>query len=67
VVALFGDAMGKLAAARGIDCGDPGSESIGSVLTTYVPNPGVFWHGQRRRRLMGMAPRFPAGGQLADG
>jgi glycerol uptake facilitator protein len=46
VVALFGDAMGKIAAARGIHYGDPGSESIGSVLTTYVPNPGVFGTGR---------------------
>jgi len=45
VVALFGDATGKIAAARGIDYGDPGSEPIGSVLMTYVPNPGVFGTG----------------------
>jgi hypothetical protein len=45
VAALFGGAMGKIAAARGTDYGDPGSESIGSVLTTYVPNPGMFGTG----------------------
>jgi putative hydrolase of the HAD superfamily len=42
VVALFGRTMKRIAEADGIEYGDPGSESIGSVLTTYVPNPGVF-------------------------
>jgi glycerol uptake facilitator-like aquaporin len=67
VVALFGDAMGKIAAARGFDYGDPGSESIGSVLTTYVPNPQGVLARAAPAPSDGDGPRFPAGGQLADG
>jgi MIP family channel proteins len=42
---LFSSNIKEIADAQGISYGDPGSESIGSVLTTYVPNPGVFGTG----------------------
>src|SRR5918999_79469 len=42
VVALFGSNIKRLADDAGIKFGDPGSESFASILTTYVPNPGVF-------------------------
>lgn len=45
VIAIFGGAMADIADARGIEYGDPDSWSIGAVLTTYVPNPGVFGTG----------------------
>lgn len=46
VVALFGSNIKKLADEAGISYGDPGSESVASILTTYVPNPGVFGTGE---------------------
>lgn len=45
VVAIFGSNIKRLADEAGLSYGDPGSESIGSILTTYVPNPGVFGTG----------------------
>ncbi len=45
IVGLFGGGMRDVANAEGISYGDPESAQIGSVLTTYVPNPGVFGTG----------------------
>jgi MIP family channel proteins len=45
VVALFGSNIHSVANSMHIKYGDPGSSAVGSVLTTYVPNPGVFGTG----------------------
>lgn len=45
IVGLFGRGIRQVADAQGISYGDPDSWRIGSVLTTYVPNPGVFGTG----------------------
>jgi MIP family channel proteins/HAD superfamily hydrolase (TIGR01549 family) len=45
VVALFGHNIKQVANAMHITYGGPGSQLIGRVLTTYVPNPGVFGTG----------------------
>jgi MIP family channel proteins len=60
VVALFGSNIKRIADAQGISYGDPGSASIGSVLTTYVPNPGVFGTGAAGRDLVPIGIGFGA-------
>ncbi|MGH9247429.1 MAG: aquaporin [Acidimicrobiales bacterium] len=52
VVALFGSNIKNIADAQDISYGGSGSESIGSVLTTYVPNPGVFGTGTEGQDLV---------------
>lgn len=52
VVALFGHNIKALANAEHIAYGGPGSEKIASVLTTYVPNPGVFGTGASGQHLV---------------
>lgn len=52
VVGLFGHNLKAIANAEGIKYGAAGSTNIGSVLTTYVPNPGVFGTGKAGRDLV---------------
>lgn len=52
VVGLFGHNLRQIADAEGIKYGAAGSAKIGSVLTTYVPNPGVFGTAKAGRDLV---------------
>lgn len=42
VIAVFGESFSRAADRAGVKFGAPGSESVASVLTTYVPAPGVI-------------------------
>jgi MIP family channel proteins len=57
---LFGSNIQKIADQKGIDFGSTGSESIGSVFTTYVPNPGVFGTSGAGRELVSIPTGFVA-------
>jgi MIP family channel proteins len=60
VVALWGSNIKRIAEAQGVQYGEPGSEAFGSVLTTYVPNPGVFGTGAEGRDLVPISIGFGA-------
>jgi MIP family channel proteins len=62
VVALFGHNLKAVANSLHITYGGPGSQLIGSVLTTYVPNPGVFGTGARGLHLVPIWTGFLAEG-----
>ena len=52
VVALFGRNIHAVANSMHIKYGAPGSAKVGSILTTYVPNPGVFGTGSSGTHLV---------------
>jgi putative hydrolase of the HAD superfamily len=60
VVGLWGSNIKKIAEAEGVEYGDPGSEKYGSILTTYVPNPGVFGTEQSGADLVPISIGFGA-------
>jgi len=60
VVGLFGRDIHAVADRLGIKYGAPGSWKVGSILTTYVPNPGVFGTGHSGIHLVPIGTGFLA-------